>query len=318
MALLPEEGLGLLARGITTGMRTYADEKEKARQRAREQAKALQGFIDAQTQAGQGHAALALRDPFISATNEGFGLDLKPSPIAGGALPGGGRDFNNRQTLGAIRGSVGLDRLAPPPTPGRVTLSPGQVLADSLTGKPLLRLPDRPPAGLTYEQQLALAEAKRRFEAQQNELDRGVRLQGIQASGAGRQQATQDRQAAQSDAAARRAAEDLRRRQSEWDRAAQSFIDKELSAAEARAKAQSGGGQAAPPANATPEQISAWAMQQMLSGSAPKMGLTEVEREQMRVKLMQDFQRTHGTRPQAPGGFRAPGQNQSGPLAPGP
>lgn len=314
MALLPEEGLGLLARGITTGMRTYADEKERARQRAREQAKALQGFIDAQTQAGQGQAALALRGPFFSATNEAFGLDLKPSSIAGGALPGGGRDFNNRQTLGAIRGSVGLDRLAPTPAPGRVTLSPGQVLADSLTGKPLLRLPDRPPSGLTYEQQLALAEAKRRFDAQQNDLDRGIRMQG-----------TQDRQAAQSDAAARRAAEDLRRRQSEWDRAAQSFIDKELSAAEARAKAKANEGAAEPmplpPMPAAPEsekmayaqRLAAW---QARSQNAPAaMGLSQEERLALRQRFLQDFARQRGGRP-VENEFIVPGRTAPGPLAP--
>lgn len=156
-----QQGDGL-SRAISAIGAGLADTITQGRADAKEQAKLYQQLGGIMLQSGQGKQAAELLPKFREAVKTGYGVDLPNTSVVGapvmgqvpnpdfiGPMPMGqqamklgevGRDFNNEQSMAAIRGGLMLEK----PKRELTRVSPYDNLVDDRTGEVVFRGQDRP------------------------------------------------------------------------------------------------------------------------------------------------------------------------------
>lgn len=197
------DAIAALAGGAVKGMGAYQQERGRRQEEAQTRASGLQKAISAALLGGQGAQAASMLPQYGEAFSEATGADFRPS-VAGAALPGGGRDFNNPRTTAAIRALAGIE------SPRLIEVSPFASLFDPGAGNFVATAPGRTATGLTYEQRLALQDDQQAARMAQMQAQAEQRAANQQA-GPGLRPGTQA-QAMANDQRALRALEDWRRR----------------------------------------------------------------------------------------------------------
>lgn len=322
MSIRADDILASLLGGVSGGVQAYQGERQRRRTQAGQSLQGIQRSVLAALQGGQQEAAAALVPQAQAAMSEAYDLPAPDHSVPGSPKLEQRPDLTGPQGARAIAAMSGVE--APKPYEfgfGTTAVDPltREVIYDGGQARTELAQQQQDAimqrAVMALNGRIQLQDDRQQFQGGQGDLNRAVRqsegeaYRNVRLSEGGANRDVRVTLAQTNAANAGRRA---------YDQRATAYVNRELAAAEARAKATSGA--AAAPAieptkpGETPEQAKDRSIRNLMAMQAasmqangPRPGLTEEQRAHLRAKFLDDYAKANPPPPMA-----APDQGASG------